>query len=86
MSPIVRAKFLTFQLKPVVNQKGMYLKGFGFPVQSKIGPLQLAIYVTLGQDKQKGYIISNGNFLKFVCLLPVRLFLSSMVVLYHMNG
>ena len=33
-------------------------------MRSKIGPLQLAIHVTLGQgDKQKGYIISNGNFL-----------------------
>ena len=65
MSPIIRAKFLTFQLKPVVNQKSTYLKGFRFPVQLKLGPLQLAIHVTLGQDKQKGYIISNDNFLCF---------------------
>ena len=62
-SPIIGAKFLTYQVKPVVNQKSMELKWFGFPVQSKIGPLQLAIHVALGQDKQKAHIILNGNFL-----------------------
>ena len=61
--PIIGAKFLTYQLKPAVNQKSMELKWFGFPVQSKIGPLQLAIHVALGQDKQKADIILYGNFL-----------------------
>ena len=39
--------------------------------------------VALGQDKQKADIVLNGDFL---CLIPVRLLLSSMAVLYHVNG
>ena len=59
------------------------------------GPLQLAIHVVqnrharqqkshFGQDKQKTYIILNGNFLCLSC--PIVILLSSTVVWYHMNG
>ena len=40
--------------------------------------------VALGQDKKKTYIILNGNFLCLSC--PSATFLSSMAVLYHVNG
>ena len=40
--------------------------------------------VPLGQDKQKTYIILNGNFPCLSC--PRATFLSSMAVLYHVNG
>ena len=40
--------------------------------------------VALGQDKQKTYIIVNGNFLCFSC--PGATLLSSTAVLYHVNG
>ena len=41
--------------------------------------------VALGQDKTK----KNYHFklcMSFVCLVPVRLLLSSVAVLYHVNG
>ena len=39
--------------------------------------------VALGQDQQKTHVILDDNFL---CLVPVRLLLSSTAVLYHVNG
>ena len=48
-----------------------------YPVDSAIGPLQLVIHVV------------QTNHLKlcmsFVCLVPVRLLLSCVVILYHVN-
>ena len=54
-----------------------------------IGLLQLAIYVV--QNRRAGEQKSHWDKTKklcmsFVCLVPVRLLLSSVAVLYHVNG
>ena len=58
------------------------------------GPLQLAIYVVqnlhAGGQKWHWDKTNEGNYhlklcVPFVCLVPVRLSLASMVVLYHVN-
>ena len=40
--------------------------------------------VALGQDKQRNYHLKLC--MSFVCFVPVRLLLSSVAVLYHVNG
>ena len=60
-----------------------------------IGPLQLAIHVVqnhhTGEQKSRWDKTNKENYhlkscMSFVCLVPVRLLLSSVVVLYHVNG
>ena len=60
-----------------------------------IGPLQLAIHVV--QNRRAGEKMSHWDktnkenyhvqlCMSFVCLVPVRLFLFSVAILYHVNG
>ena len=60
-----------------------------------IGPLQLAIHVVqnrrAGEQKSHWDKTNKENYhlklcMSFVCLVPVRLLLSSVAVLYHVNG
>ena len=60
-----------------------------------IGPLQLAIHVVQnrrsGEEKSHWDKTNRENYhlklcMCFVCLVPVRLLLSIMAVLYHVNG
>ena len=60
-----------------------------------IDPLQLAIHVVqnrrAGEQKSHWDKTNKENYhlklcMSFVCLVPVRLLLSSMAVLYHVNG
>ena len=60
-----------------------------------IGPLQLAIRVVqnrrAGEQKSHWDKTNKENYhfklcMSFVCLVPVRLLLSSVAVLYHVNG
>ena len=63
-------------------------------MDSAIGPLQLVIHVVQNRraGEQKSHWDTNKeNYnlklcLSFVCLVPVRLLLSSVAVLYHVNG
>ena len=61
---------------------------------AKIGPLQLAIHVVqncrAGEQKSHWDKTNRENYhfklcMSFVCLVPVRLLLSSVAVLYHVN-
>ena len=61
---------------------------------AKIGPLQLAIHVVqncrAGEQKSHWEKTNRENYhfklcISFVCLVPVRLLLSSVAVLYHVN-
>ena len=63
-------------------------------VYSIIGPLQLVIHVVqnrpAGEQKSHWDETNKENYhfklcMSFVCLIPVRLLLSSMAVLYHVN-
>ena len=60
-----------------------------------IGPLQLAIHVVqnhhTGEQKSRWDKTNKENYhlklyMSFVCLVPVQLLLSSVVVLHHVNG
>ena len=60
-----------------------------------LGPLQVAIHVVqnrrTGEQKSHGDKTNKGNYhlklcMPFVCLVPVRLLLTSTAVLYHVNG
>ena len=60
-----------------------------------IGPLELTIHVVPnrhpGEQRPHWGKTNKGNYhlklcMSFVCLVPVRLLLSSIVVLYHVNG
>ena len=60
-----------------------------------IGPLQVAIHVVqnrrTGEQKSHWDKTNKGNYhlklcMPFVCLVPVRLLLTSTAVLYHVNG
>ena len=60
-----------------------------------IGPLQVAIHVVqnrrAGEQKSHRDKTNKGNYhlklcMPFVCLVPVRLLLTSTAVLYHVNG
>ena len=60
-----------------------------------IGPLQLAIHMVqnrrAGEQELHWDKTNKENYhfklrMSFVCLVPVRLLLSSVAVLYHMNG
>ena len=60
-----------------------------------IGPLQLAIHVVqnhrTGEQKSHWDKTNKENYhlklcMSFVCLVPVRLFLFSVAILYHVNG
>ena len=62
---------------------------------SVIGPLQVAIHVVqnrrTGEQKSHWDKTNKGNYhlklcMPFVCLVPVRLLLTSTAVLYHVNG
>ena len=62
---------------------------------SRIGPLQLAIHVVqnrrAGEQKSHWDKTNKENYhlklcMSFVCLVPVRLLLSSTAVLNHVNG
>ena len=66
-----------------------------FPVNSAIGPLQLVIHVVQNRraeeqkspwDKTNKEDYNLKWCMSFVCLVPVRLLLSSVAVLYHVNG
>ena len=75
------------------------LKRFGRLSQGikrgEIGHLHVAIHVVqnchAGEQKSHWDKTNKGNYhlklcMSFVCLVPVRLLLSSMAVLYHVNG
>ena len=60
-----------------------------------IGPLQLAIHMVqkcrAGEQKSHWEKTNKENYhltlcMSFVCLVPVRLLLSNVAVLYHVNG
>ena len=63
--------------------------------QHKMGPLQLAIHVLqnrrAGEQKSQWDKTNKENYnfrlcMSLACLVPVRLLLSSMAVLHHVNG
>ena len=65
------------------------------PFATVISPLQLAIHVVqnrrAGEQKSHWDKTNKENYhlklcMSFVCLVPVRLLLSSVAVLYHVNG
>ena len=60
-----------------------------------VGPLQLVIHMVqnrrAGEQKSHWDKTNKENYhlklcMSFVCLVPVRLLLSSVAVLYHVNG
>ena len=64
-------------------------------IRALIGPLQVAIHVVqnrrTGEQKSHWDKTNKGNYhlklcMPFVCLVPVRLLLTSTAVLYHVNG
>ena len=66
-----------------------------YPVDRAIGPLQLVIHVVQNRRAEEetshwGKTNKENYHLKlcisFVCLVPVRLLLPSVAVLYHVNG
>ena len=63
--------------------------------ETPIGPLQVAIHVVqnrrAGEQKSHWDKTNKENYslklwMSFVCLVPVRLLLTSTAVLYHVNG
>ena len=66
-----------------------------YPVDSAMGPLQLVIHVVQNRraGEQKSHLdkTNKENYhlklcMSFVCLVPVRALLSSVAVLYRVNG
>ena len=81
---------------PAVKKVDNAIHGINrYPVDRAIGPLQLVIHVVQNRraeeetshwDKTNKENYHLKLFISFVCLVPVRLLLSSVAVLYHVNG
>ena len=81
---------------PAVKKVDNAIHGINlYPLDRAIGPLPLVIYVVqnrrAGEQESHWDKTNKENYnlklcMSFVCLVPVRLLLSSTAVLYHVNG